>query len=58
MKYALINQATSICENIIIWDGDTAKWNPPNGYIAVEANSIKIGDECEQVDGVWQTVQQ
>lgn len=25
--------SNNICENIIVWDGDTNKWQPPVGYL-------------------------
>lgn len=41
--YAVINLATGIVENIIVWDGDTTNWSPPDGCIAVVAGIAGIG---------------
>lgn len=30
-NYCIIN-SENVCENIILWDGNTDKWQPPLGY--------------------------
>lgn len=32
-EYCLINVATSICDNTVMWDGNTSTWTPPAGYL-------------------------
>lgn len=34
-SYLLINETTNIVENVLIWNGDTQIWSPPQGYIAL-----------------------
>lgn len=54
-NYAVINEETNICANVIVWDGQSSY--SIDGHIVVLQNSINIGDECEQVNGVWQKKQ-
>jgi hypothetical protein len=42
MKYAIINNAEGYLENIVLWDGDTSKWQPPAGVTAVPLDDIDI----------------
>lgn len=45
--YAVINPATNIVENIILWDGVSA-WTPPAGmYVKVLAAEAGIGWKFE-----------
>lgn len=31
-------------ENVVLWDGDTTSWQPPNGTVAVEAPAeVSVG---------------
>lgn len=29
----MVNESTSICENVVVWDGDTNTWTPPQNYL-------------------------
>ena len=52
-NYALIETATSIVTNVIVWDGKTP-WRPPDGFIAVAIPSdqgVCIG--WSYIDGVF-----
>jgi hypothetical protein len=40
--YAIIDQATNICVNTILWDGVTP-YTPPEGTFVVLANGGSIG---------------
>lgn len=42
MKYALINNAKGYLENIVLYDGDTSKWQPPAGVTAVPLDNIDL----------------
>ena len=42
-KYHIINTTTNIVENTVEWDGDTNKWNPEDGYVAVGSTVCGIG---------------
>ena len=42
-SYLIINTTTNIVENNVVWDGDTDKWNPPTGSIAVDSTEGGIG---------------
>lgn len=34
-NYILINKATNVVENIIVWDGDTKAWMPPEELLVL-----------------------
>lgn len=42
-RYAMIDDASGIVVNVIEWDGDEAKWAPPEGYTMVEDTENKAG---------------
>ena len=41
-KYAILDQANGHLVNIVLWDGDTAKWQPPAGTSAVRLADIDL----------------
>ena len=41
--YHIINTSTNIVENTVEWDGDTNKWSPEDGYVAVASTVCGIG---------------
>jgi hypothetical protein len=41
-KYAILDQAAGHLVNTVLWDGDTAKWQPPTGTSAVRLAEIDI----------------
>lgn len=38
-RYAIVRDADSTVVNIVMWDGDTTKWQPPAGHTARLATS-------------------
>jgi hypothetical protein len=42
MKWALINEQGGWLENIVVWDGDASKWQPPAGTRAVRVEEINL----------------
>lgn len=32
-NYCMVNEQSEICENVVVWDGDTDTWTPPAGYL-------------------------
>ena len=42
-KYAVVGLGDSIVDNIILWDGDTSKWQAPPGYQAIGIGSVPVG---------------
>jgi hypothetical protein len=41
-KYAILDQANGHLVNVVLWDGDTAKWQPPTGTSAVRLADIDL----------------
>jgi hypothetical protein len=41
-QYAILDQANGHLVNIVLWDGDTAKWHPPAGTSAVRLADIDL----------------
>jgi hypothetical protein len=41
-KYAILDQANGHLVNVVLWDGDTAKWQPPAGTSAVRLADIDL----------------
>jgi len=39
-KYAILDEAAGHLVNMVLWDGDTAKWHPPAGTSAVRLADI------------------
>ncbi len=29
----MVNEATNVCENVCVWDGNPDTWTPPAGYL-------------------------
>lgn len=50
-RYALINTATGLVENVIEWDGNTEAWQPDLGYIVIASEEAQMG--WHYVDGVF-----
>lgn len=43
-NYAIIDKNGGWLLNIVVWDGDTSKWNPPDGAIAILANEVNFSE--------------
>jgi hypothetical protein len=41
-KYAILDQTNGHLVNVVLWDGDTAKWQPPAGTSAVRLADIDL----------------
>jgi hypothetical protein len=41
-KYAIINEAAGHLVNVVLWDGDLSKWQPPAGTTAVRLADIDL----------------
>ena len=44
MKWALINEEGGWLENIVVWDGDVSKWQPPAGMRAARIEEINLSE--------------
>lgn len=50
-RYAQILEAAGFVVNVIEWDGNTATWQPPAGYVMVEDTKSEAGPGFTYVDG-------
>ena len=51
MRYAIVDNATKVVQNVIIWDGVTP-FTPPDGTTLVNVDGILCGpDWIQQPDG-------
>jgi hypothetical protein len=41
-KYAILDQPAGHLVNVVLWDGDTAKWQPPAGTNAVRLVDVDL----------------
>jgi hypothetical protein len=41
-KYAIINEAAGHLVNVVLWDGDLSKWQPPAGTTAARLEDIDL----------------
>lgn len=32
-NYCMVNEATNVCDNVVLWDGNPNTWTPPAGYL-------------------------
>ena len=53
--FAVIDDATNICDNVVVWDDTLGPWTPPaNHYIApIDGLSVGIGWHYDPSTGVW-----
>jgi len=48
MKWAIINEHGGWLENIVVWDGNISKWQPPLGTRAVKIDEINLSELPQQ----------
>jgi len=34
-NYCVVDEQTGVCDNIVLWDGDTQTWTPPPQHLAL-----------------------
>lgn len=50
----MVNEATNICDNVTLWDGDTNTWAPPPGYLMlVQATTPAMVWSYDETAGAW-----
>jgi hypothetical protein len=42
-RYAMVNDASGIVVNMIMWDGSVESWTPPAGHTMIMDTENKIG---------------
>lgn len=43
-NYCMIDESTNTCVNVLVWDGDVNKWQPPSGYLVLKQASTPAKD--------------
>lgn len=53
-NYCMVNEATNVCDNITLWDGNPNTWTPPAGYLMlVQATTLAKVWVWNATDKVW-----
>jgi hypothetical protein len=52
-RYAMVHHLTGFVANVIEWDGNTANWQPPDGYDMVEDRQNTAGPGFQYKDGAF-----
>ena len=42
-NYAVISNATNICDNVVVWDDTLGPWTPPADHYIVNINGLEVG---------------
>lgn len=57
-SYLIVNQATNVVDNVVMWDGNTNNWQPPANTIAlVQATTPAIVWEFNLKTKDWELVE-
>ena len=40
-NYYMVNESTNICDNVVVWDGDTNTWTPPQDYLMLAQDTTQ-----------------
>lgn len=53
--YAVIESATNICDNVVVWDDNLGPWTPPDGHyiVNIDGQSVGIGFHYDPATQVW-----
>lgn len=52
--WLMVNETTNVVDNIVLWDGDTATWVPPAGYLMlVEATTPCKNWDWDEATSTW-----
>jgi hypothetical protein len=41
--YAVIENATNICDNVVVWDDTLGSWTPPADHYTVDIDGLEVG---------------
>ena len=41
--FAVIENATNICKNTVVWDGGFGPWTPPSDHYTVDIDGVEVG---------------
>jgi len=54
-NYAVIANATNICDNVVVWDDNLGPWTPPADHYAVDIDGLEVGIGCyyDPATQVW-----
>ena len=51
-NYCMVNEATNVCDNVVLWDGNPESWTPPAGYLMLPQVTTPAKDWM-WVDNAW-----
>jgi len=54
-RYAVINNYTNICENIVVWNGQN-NWHPPANTHVICIESLEVGIGFKYENETWTDV--
>ena len=49
-RYAIVDVATNVVLNVVMWDGNTETWQPPEGTAAYPSDTASPGDAWPSQD--------
>lgn len=42
-NYAVVANATNICDNVVVWDDNLGPWTPPANHYTVDIDGLEVG---------------
>jgi hypothetical protein len=53
-NYCMVDTNTNVCDNVVLWDGDTATWQPPANYLMlVQASTLAKNWAWDENTKTW-----
>jgi len=51
-NYCMVNEATNVCDNVVVWDGNPNTWAPPAGYLML-VQATTPAKNWVWIDNAW-----
>lgn len=51
-NYCMVSEATNVCDNVVLWDGNPNTWTPTAGYLML-AQVTTPAKDWMWVDNAW-----
>ena len=53
-NYCMVQESNNVCENVVVWDGNTDTWTPPSGYLMlVQSTTPSKVWAWDSVNNLW-----